>query len=220
LNDEGEAMRIIAADVAYKKCATTDCDTLYEGTRCPRCKEGFDPAVVYVTDKERLVVVDVDPPVYEPTQRCRCPQCKNLFALTEGDVVAHGQCRYCKKSLLSREDLRKLWKKDDSLVLRARHLDNACRKLEHCPQCDTPLSVKCWCPLWRKHENHRDESCLPTRTGEIWVRTFNVIESLDEVQERERQADAESEDETEGMEPFHRQMMNNEENDYATNSDN
>lgn len=144
---------------------------LYEGTRCPRCKKGFDPAVVRVIDKERLIVVDVDPPVYEPTPRCRCPQCKNLFALTESEFVARVQCQHCLEPLFSRTQLQNLWRADDSLLLRARHLDQACRALQTCPHCGEKLEIEGWCPLCRRGNKPPQESCLPGRTGEIWVRT-------------------------------------------------
>ena len=165
-------MRIIAVNVERKVCATARCQAAeYEGQVCPTCGQGFDPTRVRKTDQELLIVVDVVPTIYAPTQQCRCTQCGNLFELTGQDIVARSRCQHCKTSLFERAQLQRLWRNDgDSLLLRARHLDRACRELGQCSHCHQSLTVECWCPLWRRHEDHRDESCLPTRTGETWVR--------------------------------------------------
>jgi hypothetical protein len=52
---------------------------LYEGGQCPWCKTPFDPRTTRRVTRDRLVLVDVDPPVYERELRYACRQCDNLY---------------------------------------------------------------------------------------------------------------------------------------------
>ena len=64
-------MRLRLASVEYKVCSTPDCDTKYEGAQCPQCRRPFDAAATRKELADRLILVDVDPPLYEPRHRCR-----------------------------------------------------------------------------------------------------------------------------------------------------
>lgn len=72
-------MRLRLAPVEYKVCPTDE--VKYEGSKCPQCGRPFDPTTVRKLTYDRLILVDVDPPVYEREARFRCSNeaCKNLY---------------------------------------------------------------------------------------------------------------------------------------------
>ena len=178
-------MRLRLAPVEYKACATEYCSSKYEGAHCPQCRYPFDPERTMKGLHDRLVLVDVDPPIYEPAQRCRCTECKNLFALLEQDVVARAKCSICGEPLLSRKQMEAIWKDADTLLQRARRLDRARRQIRACPHCTHPVPAVCWCPLDRSTPHPSASSCLPQNPTVVWIRTFHIAESLEELQSRE-----------------------------------
>ncbi len=178
-------MRLRLAPVEYKICATPECPSEYEGAQCPVCKEAFLPERVVKTLHDRLVLVDHDPPVYEPERRCRCTECKNLFDLTEHEVIARAQCRACSKPLLPRAQLQKLWADTETLLQRARKLDRALRQLAVCPHCAHAVNARSWCPRHGEAEPVGTTGGLPQNLTLVWVRTFHTAESVHELQLRE-----------------------------------
>ena len=178
-------MRLRLAPVEYKVCAATDCETKYEGAQCPQCRQAFDPTLVRKELADRLILVDVDPPFYEQAQRYRCTVCKGIFALREEDVVRRAQCDQCRQPLFSRESLLKLWRDAETLLQRARKLDRARRQLVACVHCSFPLPAVRWCPLSLTLSHAADESALPQNPLVAWVRTFQMRESVEELQIRE-----------------------------------
>lgn len=178
-------MRLRLAPVEYKICATPDCTSEYEGAQCPVCKQPFTPDRVVKTLYDRLVLVDVDPPVYEPARRCRCTECKNLFDLSEREVIARAQCTACGKPLLQREQLRKLWTETETLLQQARKLDRALRQIPACPHCAQPVARVGWCPRHGAAESVGPTGGLPQNLTIVWVRTFHTAESVHELQLRE-----------------------------------
>ena len=112
-------MRLRLAPVEYKVCATADCGGTYEGERCPHCHAAFDPTRGRKELADRLILVAVDPAMYEQTHRCRCPVCKNLFGLREENVIVRAQCHHCAQPLFSRTQLRMLWKDMEEVCIRS-----------------------------------------------------------------------------------------------------
>lgn len=175
-------MRLRLAPVEYKVCATADCGGTYEGERCPHCHAAFDPTRGQKELADRLILVAVDPAMYEQTHRCRCPVCKNLFDLREENVVVRAQCHHCAQPLFSRTQLRMLWKDMDTLLQRARKLERGRRRLEVCPHCAGSIPLEPWCPLARTVPHASEVSGLPQNSSVVWVRTFHSGASLEELQ--------------------------------------
>jgi len=175
-------MRLRLAPVEHKVCATADCGGSYEGERCLQCRSAFDPALGRKEPADRLILVDVDPAIYEQTYRCRCPVCKNLFDLREENVVVRAQCPQCLQPLFSRVQLQTMWRDTETLLQRARKLERARRQLAVCPRCAQPIAVESWCPLAPTVPHDPDVSGLPQNPIVVWVRTFHISESLEELQ--------------------------------------
>lgn len=193
-------MRLRLAPVEYKTCATTGCGRKYEGGQCPVCKQPFEPRVVMRGLQDRLILVDIDPSAYEQAWRCRCTECKNLFELSERDIIERAQCQACNNPLFHREQLQKLWKDAETLLQRARRLDRALQQMTICSHCDTPVVKTPWCPLHDSAAVVGSTGGLPQNPTIVWVRTFHTVESLEELQYREQLEDEleeESEPETE-----------------------
>jgi hypothetical protein len=178
-------MRLRLAPVEYKTCATAGCGNQYEGAQCPTCKQPFAPEHAVKGLHDRLILVDVDPSTYEPAQRCRCTECKNLFDLSERDIIARVQCVACKKPLFQRDQLQKLWRGAETLLQRARKLDRALRPINTCPHCTQPVAAMSWCPLHANVDEAGPTGGLPQNLTTVWVRTFHTTESLEELQQRE-----------------------------------
>jgi hypothetical protein len=158
---------------------------------------------------DRLILVDIDPPVYEQAQRCRCTECKNLFDLSERDIIERVQCASCKKPLFQREQLQKIWKDAETLLQRARRLDRVLRQVSTCSNCARPVTKTNWCPLHAPTQLISPMGGLPQNPTLVWVRTFHSAESLEELQQQEwlegeiateREIEAESEIEPESEE--------------------
>src|SRR5262249_43986131 len=98
-------MRLRLAPVEYKVCCTPDCNIKYEGAQCPQCRRPFELTTMRRELADRLILVDIEPPLYEPTHRCRCTACKGLFDIQEEDVVLRALCNQCRQPLFSREYL-------------------------------------------------------------------------------------------------------------------
>jgi len=178
-------VRLRLAPVEYKVCGTEHCTNKFEGARCPQCRQPFDSGRMRKELHDRLIVVDVDPSIYEQTQRCRCTVCKNLYNLGESEVVAHAQCHQCQKPLFRKEQLQKIWQDAETFLQRARKLDRARSQTQVCPHCTQPVSAVCWCPLSRSLPHPEATSGLPQNPSVVWVRTFHLSESLEELQVRE-----------------------------------
>jgi hypothetical protein len=187
-------MRLRLAPVEYKLCTTTQCQTEYEGGQCPQCQQSFDPARTRKDVYDRLVLVDIDPPVYTQTLRCRCPECKNVYDLREEDIIVRAQCQQCKQPLFSREQLQKIWRNTETLLQRARQLDRAQRQISACPHCNSAFAPACWCPLSLSVSHPSGANGLSQNPTVVWVRTFLIGESLEELQGRERHTQAEASD--------------------------
>jgi hypothetical protein len=183
-------MRLRLAPVEYKVCSTPNCDTKYEGAQCPQCRYPFDSATARKELADRLILVDVDPPLYEPTHRCRCTACKGLFGLHEGDVVLRARCDQCRQPLFSRDSLQNLWQGTETLLQRARALDRARSQLLTCPHCTHAIPLALWCPLALTVPHPSTKSTLPQNFLVAWVRTFQTRESIEELQVREWREDA------------------------------
>ncbi len=182
-------MRLRLAPVEYKVCSSPDCDTKYEGAQCPLCRRPFDAAATRKEPADRLILVDVDPPLYEPRQRCRCTVCKGIFDLREEVVALRARCEHCQQPLFSRELLHQLWSSATTLLQRARTLDRARRQLSTCPHCVRPLPTVLWCPLASSVVHPPTEGALPQNFIVVWVRTFQTRESIEELQMREEQVE-------------------------------
>lgn len=178
-------MRVRLAPVEYKVCRAESCHTEYEGAQCPQCRQPFDPQSMRKELHDRLILVSVDPPIYEQTQRCRCPECKSLYDLREEDVVGRARCDQCKQALFSREQLHAVWRATQTLLQKARKLDRARRHLEHCPHCQQPVPAVDWCPLSSSVPHAEAVNGLPQNPITVWVRTFHTAESLQELRNRE-----------------------------------
>ena len=183
-------MRLRLAPVEYKVCTTADCGITYEGERCPQCRSSFDPALGRKELADRLILVDVDPAIYEQTLRCRCPVCKNLFDLRAEEIVGRAQCARCLQPLFSRVQLQTIWRGAETLLQRARKLESARRQLEVCPHCAHPSALGHWCPLAHTVPHAPGVSGLPQNPIVVWVRTFHIGESLEGLQVRERREEA------------------------------
>lgn len=188
-------MRLRLAPVEYKECATAHCGTVYEGPHCPRCRQPFLPQTTRKTLRDRLILVDVDPPVYESTQRCRCTECKNLFDLVERDVAERAQCAVCGQPLFSRAQMLEMWKAADTLLLRARRLDRAHRHEHACPHCGQRTPLRSWCPLHDSSSQVGATGGLPQNPIVVWVRTFRSAESWEDLQGRDWLQQEESDEE-------------------------
>ncbi len=180
-------MRLRLAPVECKECATAQCDTLYEGLHCPRCRQPFTPQMTRKTLRDRLILVDVDPPVYESAQRCRCTECKNLFDLVERDVAERAKCGACGKPLFSRIQMQEIWKAAETLLQRARRLDRARKHGHPCPHCGHPTPLMSWCPLHDSSFQVGATGGLPQNPIVVWVRTFQSAASWEEIQDRDWQ---------------------------------
>jgi hypothetical protein len=134
---------------------------------------------------DRLILVEADPSVYEQAQRCRCPECKGLYALREEDIIAHALCGGCKKPLFRREQLQVMWKGAQTLLQRARKLDRARGQVAQCPHCKQSMATENWCPLSFSLPHLEAANGLPQNPTVVWVRTFHIGESLEELQVRE-----------------------------------
>ncbi len=178
-------MRLRLAPVEYKTCTTVGCESKYEGAHCPKCKQAFTPQLITKSLQDRLILVDVDPPLYEQAQRCRCTECKNLFDLSERDVITRAQCPECSKPIFARTQLQKIWKDTETLLQRARKLDRALRQVSTCPQCAQPVNAPSWCPRHDPSATPGPTGGLPQNATLVWVRTFHTAESLEELQQRE-----------------------------------
>jgi hypothetical protein len=178
-------MRLRLAPVEYKECVTAHCSTKYEGSHCPTCQQPFDPRRIRKALHDRLILVDVDPSVYEQTHRCRCSECKNLFDLSEPDVVAGAKCSACGEPLFSKVQIQEMWKEAETLLQRARRLDRARRQIRACPHCAHPVPLMSWCPLHNPTSQLGATGGLPQNPIVVWVRTFQTAESLEELQGRE-----------------------------------
>ena len=178
-------MRIRLAPVEYKECTTEHCHTKYEGQHCPRCQQSFDPQHVRKSLHDRLIVVDIDPPVYEPAQRCRCTDCKNLFDLSAQEVAERAICDTCREPLFNRAQIQEVWKDTETLLQKARKLERARRQMGSCMRCAHPIVLRSWCPV---HETECDLGAtggLPQNLLTVWVRTFQTAESVEEIQDHE-----------------------------------
>ncbi len=179
-------MRLRLAPVEYKVCTTVDCGGSYEGDRCPHCRSAFDPTRERKELADRLILVDVDPAIYEQAHRCRCPVCKNLFDLRAEDVITRAQCRHCAQPLFSRTQLQTMWGDTETLLQRARKLERARRQLAACPHCAHPVALVSWCPLAGAAPHAPEISGLPQNPIVVWVRTFHSGASLAELQQEVR----------------------------------
>lgn len=133
----------------------------YEGDQCPHCNTGFDPKDTRKISVVRLILVDVDPPIYEPMQRLRCTACSNLCDPPQEGLDA---VREAKELRRRPRRLRKTAEKHkvDEKTLRQK----------------TPQYLQAFrCPVCCEQ--------LPSRPTTVWVRTFITVESLDESQGRE-----------------------------------
>jgi hypothetical protein len=175
-------MRLRLAPVEYKMCTTADCGSSYEGDRCPHCRAAFDPTLGRKELADRLILVDVDPAIYEQTHRCRCPVCKNLFDLRAEEVIVRAQCRHCEQPLFSRAQLQTMWGAAETLLQRARKLERARRRLVACPHCEQPIALASWCPLAYTVPHAPEISGLPQNPIVVWVRTFHSGASFEELQ--------------------------------------
>ena len=175
-------MRLRLAPVEYKVCTTADCGSSYEGERCPQCRAVFDPVLGRKELADRLILVDVDPAIYEQAHRCRCTVCKNLFDLRAEEVIVRAQCPHCVQPLFSRAQLQTMWRDTETLLQRARKLERARRQLAVCPRCAQPIALEHWCPLAHTVPHDSDVSSLPQNPTVVWVRTFHIGESLEELQ--------------------------------------
>ncbi len=176
--------RLRLAPVEYKQCSV--CGRPYEGAQCPECRHPFDPKTTLKEIKDRLIMVGIDPAVYEPEQRCRCPLCGNLYVVTDTDLVTNAICEQCRQSLFEETQLQRIWKGAETPLQKARRLHQARARLTACPCCEKPPAAVCWCPRTSPpHDTSHPYGCLPQRTTVVWVRTFNVAESLHELQSRE-----------------------------------
>ena len=186
-------MRLRLAPVEYKVCDTERCTNKYEGAQCPQCRQPFDSGRMRKELHDRLILVDLDPSIYEQTQRCRCTTCKSLYDLGESEVVERALCSQCQKPLFPKEHLQKIWQDTETLLQRARKLDRARNQIPVCPHCTQPVSAVCWCPLSHSLPHPDTTNGLPQNPIVVWVRTFHLSESLEELQGREWR-----EDESEG----------------------
>lgn len=178
--------RLRLAPVVYKVCPTTDCGTPYEGLQCPLCRQSFHPENVRRVIYDRLILVDVDPSIYERDWHYRCIVCKNLYEIVESDIVAHARCAQCDKPLFSAAQLQRLWKGTETLLQRANKLHRERGRLAQCPHCQGPVPAVCWCPWCRSHLFGPNVAVRPPQNPTmVWVRTFQVAESLEELQQRE-----------------------------------
>ena len=178
-------MRLRLAPVEYKECPTVYCHTMYEGQHCPRCRQPFDPQRARKTLRDRLIIVDIDPPVYESTQRCRCTDCKNLFDLSAHQVAEQAICSACQAPLFNRMQIQEIWKGAETLLQRARKLERARRQMRSCVHCAHSLVLGSWCPA---HDTECDLGAtggLPQNLLTVWVRTFQTAESVEELQDHE-----------------------------------
>jgi len=178
-------MRLRIAPVEYKECPTTHCHATYEGQHCPQCRQPFDPQRVRKTLRDRLILVDIDPPVYEPTQRCRCTDCKNLFALSAHEVAEGATCSVCREPLFNRAQIQEMWKDAETLLQRARKLERARRQLHSCVHCTHPIALRNWCPLHDTGCDFGMTGGLPQNPLVVWMRTFQTAESVEELQDHE-----------------------------------
>lgn len=175
-------MRLRLVPVEYKVCATADCGGFYEGDRCPHCRAAFEPTRSRKELADRLILVDVDPAIYEQTQRCRCPVCKNLFDLRAEEVIVRAQCQHCEQPLFSRAQLQRMWGDTETLLQRARKLEHARRQRAPCTHCEHPIALESWCPLAHAVPHAPEISGLPQNPIVVWVRTFHSGTSLEELQ--------------------------------------
>ena len=178
-------MRLRIAPVEYKECPSAHCHALYESQHCPRCRQPFDPQRTRKTLRDRLILVDVDPPVYEPAQRCRCTDCKNLFDLSAHEVMERATCSACRTPLFNRTQIQEIWKDAETLLQRARKLERARRQMHSCVHCAHPIVLRSWCPAHAFGCDLGATGGLPQNLLIVWVRTFQTAESVEELQDHE-----------------------------------
>jgi hypothetical protein len=179
-------MRLRIVPVEYKECPSAHCQTSYEGQHCPRCRQPFDPQRTRKTLRDRLILVDVDPPVYEPVQRCRCIDCKNLFDLSATEVAERATCSACRAPLFNRTQIQEIWKDTETLLQKARKLERARRQMRSCVHCAHPIELRSWCPTHDSGIDLGTTGGLPQNLLTVWVRTFQTAESVEEIQDYER----------------------------------
>jgi hypothetical protein len=179
--------RLRLASVEYKRCPAEGCGVLYEGERCPACRAPFDPEKTRRLAFDRLILVGVDPAIYERAEDvCRCTACGSLFHLSEGQLVTNARCPHapCGRPLLDAGRLAEIWEDARTLLQKARRLTEALRGVAQCPHCQGLLEQVRWCPLCGPGAGG-DYLGLPEQPTAVWVRTFHRRESLDEVKRRE-----------------------------------
>ena len=157
----------------------------YEGVQCPWFRHPFEAGTMRKLLHERLILVGTDVPVYEQVERCKCPACKDIYSLPGDDITRNALCSHCNNPLFTKDQLKAMWRGANTLLQRARALDRARKALAQCPQCHQPVQQVCWCPISRSIPHPPGCSCLPQRPTLVWVRTFAVEESVDELERRE-----------------------------------
>jgi len=82
--------------------------------------------------------------------------------------------------------MQEIWKDAETLLQRARKLERARRQLQTCGHCAQPIALKSWCPAHDIGSEVGATGGLPQNPFTVWVRTFQIAESIEELQNHER----------------------------------
>lgn len=175
--------RLRLASVELKVCPTKDCGIEYEGSQCPKCKQPFDPKIGKKVMYDRLILVDVDPPVYKQKERLRCKNKQEHYRRLTG----HSPSGKLGDDWDNLYDIPADWggwenvREAKELLKRSQRLQEVAESQEIDEETlrqkiQERLSTLC-CPLCGKG--------APQRPTTVWVRTFHIQESLEELQQRE-----------------------------------
>jgi hypothetical protein len=156
--------RLRLAPVEFKVChECSGPDSTYEGLKCVHCGADFREDRTMRVLRRLLILVDADPPPYEPALRFHCSGCGNYYELSSdwGDREADRfeAFQAARGMLRDPESLRE--------SARSRNVDAETLegKIRHklgtvnCPLCGDPVN---------------DMQCAPPRPTVVWVRNFEL----------------------------------------------
>lgn len=169
--------RLRRAYVEHRQCGRPDCGAVGLGDSCEQCGDSYRLDALRVV-KEQLIMVDVQPPLFEREERWHCTardsdghQCEMLIEppnLTDlADTVRRCDCGAEFFSAQERDAI--LGVRSLAKLTKARRLDALRKSLQACAHCGRPPPQLLWCPRCFAHSTATGG--LPMRPTWVYVRS-------------------------------------------------
>lgn len=157
----------------------------YEGASCLHCHMPFQEDRVRKTYDDRLILIGSKLPTYALHEVFKCPQCANIFEITEEKLRQKNRCRKCGRELMNKKEIKAVLSGKKTRREKAAAITKALAGYIECRECYPGGAAHrvCWCPICDCEDDTRTSSCLPRQPTKVWRRTSFVIESIDELPE-------------------------------------